>query len=299
MITRGSKFFYAAAVVGFAAAVVYGFLSGAAAHSGVIGVFTDGDVVNSIVGPLTFGWKGWVGDHVGYSVLMGFAAVMAGLGGFATAFRDGSPDVLVVMEGGDPATASNPAVLTPVGLSYWPLIGAFGVGIATVGLAVDTVLFWVGVVILAVVLVSWTVRAWAERATGDQTANRELRHELMDPLEVPVLAVLTLAVIVLCVSRLLLALPQSAAVYVIIGAAVVVFALAFVLAGRPELKRSLVVAVLLVGGLVVIGAGIAGGVAGEQHVGEEEHGLGAAPVVVVDSASASRAVDTLPLLAGE
>ena len=38
MITRGSKFFYAAAVVGFAAAVVYGFLSGAAAHSGVIGV---------------------------------------------------------------------------------------------------------------------------------------------------------------------------------------------------------------------------------------------------------------------
>ena len=77
MITRGSKFFYAAAVVGFVTAIVYGFLTGAAAHSGVIGVFQDGDVVNSIVGPLTFGWKGWVGDHVGYSVLMGFAAVMA------------------------------------------------------------------------------------------------------------------------------------------------------------------------------------------------------------------------------
>src|SRR5689334_19736230 len=125
MITRGSKFFYAAAVVGFAAAVVYGFLSGAAEHSGVIGVFQEGDVVNSIVGPLTFGWKGWVGDHVGYSVLMGFAAVMAALGGFSTAFRDGSADVLVQMEGGDVATAANPAVLTPIGLSYWPLVGAF------------------------------------------------------------------------------------------------------------------------------------------------------------------------------
>ena len=55
MITRGSKFFYAAAVVGFVTAIVYGFLTGAAAHSGVIGVFQDGDVVNSIVGPLTFG----------------------------------------------------------------------------------------------------------------------------------------------------------------------------------------------------------------------------------------------------
>ena len=54
-------------------------------------------------------------------------------------------DVAVVMEGGDPATAANPAVLSPIGLSYWPLIGAFGVGISVVGLAVDTTLFWVGV----------------------------------------------------------------------------------------------------------------------------------------------------------
>ncbi len=299
MITRGSKFFYAAAVVGFVSAIVYGFLSGAAAHSGVLGVFSDGDVVNSIVGPLTFGWKGWVGDHVGYSVLMGFAAVMAALGGFTTAFRDGSPDVLVEMEGGDPETAANPSVLSPVGLSYWPLIGAFGVGIATVGLAVDTVLFWVGIVLLAIVVVSWTVRAWAESATGDQGVNRGLRHDLMDPLEVPVLAVLTLAVIVLCVSRLLLALPQSASVYVIIGAAIVVFALAFVLAGRPELKRSLVVAVLLVGGVVIIGAGIVGGIAGEQHGGGEEHGAGASPTVVVDSAPGPAAVDTLTVPTGE
>jgi hypothetical protein len=299
MITRGSKFFYAAAVVGFLAALLYGFLTGAAEHSGVLGVFEEGDIVNSIVGPLSLGWKGWVGEHVGYSVLMGFAAVMAGLGGFCTAFRDGSPDVLVQMEGKDPATATNPAIPSPIGLSYWPIVGGFAVGVAVVGLAVDTLLFWVGVLLAAVVLVCWTVRAWAERATGDQTVNRQLRHELFDPLEVPVLAVLTLGVIVLCVSRLLLALPQTAAVYVIIVAAVVVFGLAFVLASRPELKRSLVIAVLLVGGVVIIGAGIAGGVAGEQHVGEEEHGAAVSPAAVVDSASASGAVDTLPQLAGE
>ena len=297
MITRGSKFFYAAAVVGFVTAIVYGFLTGAAAHSGVIGVFQDGDVVNSIVGPLTFGWKGWVGDHVGYSVLMGFAAVMAALGGFSTAFRDGSADVLVAMDGRDPATATNPPVLTPVGLSYWPMAGAFGVAVSVVGLAVDTTLFWVGVVLLAIVMVSWTVRAWAERATGDQGANRELRHDLMDPLEVPLLSELTLAVIVLCISRLLLAIPQEVAVYMIIMAAIIVFVMAFILASRPELTRTVVVSVLLVGGVVIIAAGIAGGVAGEQT--GEEHGAGAAPAVVVDSASGSGAVDTLTLLAGE
>lgn len=292
MITRGSKFFYAAAVVGFVSAIVYGFLTGAAAHSGVLAVFDKGGVVDSIVGPLTFGWKGWVGEHVGYSVFMGFAAIMAALGGFTTAFRDGSADVLVQMEGGDPATATNPAVLTPVGLSYWPLVGAFGVGVLVVGLAVDPVLFGVGVVLLAVVAVSWTVRAWAERATGDEGTNRELRHDIMDPLEVPVLAVLTLAVVVLCISRLLLALPQSAAVWVIIVAAVAVFGVALLLASRPGLKRSVVVAVLLVGGVVILGAGIAGGVAGEH--GGTENGL--APrrgVVVIDSASGSVAADTL------
>jgi hypothetical protein len=61
MITRGSKFFYGAAVVGWFTAVVYGFVTGAADHSGTLAVFSQGDVVNSLVGPLSFGWKGWVG----------------------------------------------------------------------------------------------------------------------------------------------------------------------------------------------------------------------------------------------
>jgi hypothetical protein len=287
MITRASKFFYGAALLGFLAAVFYGFLTGASDHNGVLGVFSHGDVVNSLVGPLTFGWKGWIGDHVGYSVLMGFAGVMAALGGFSTAFRDGNAEAIAEVE----HVTGNPPVTVPVGLSYWPLVAAFGVGVTIVGLAVDPVFFVVGCVLLAVVTVSWTVRAWAERATGDQAENRELRHTLMDPLEVPVLAVLTAAIIVLCVSRLLLAIPQSVAVYVIIGVAIVVFLLAFVLASRPELKRSVVVAVLLVGGLVVIGAGIAGGVAGEQS--HHEEGLGASrAAVVIDSAPVSGSVDT-------
>lgn len=288
MITRGSKFFYGAAITAFFAAVFYGFLTGASDHSGVVGVFSDGDVVNSLVGPLTFGWKGWVGDHVGYSILMGFAALMAALGGFSTAFRDGNAEAVAQVQ----HVRGNPPVLVPVGLSYWPLVTAFAAGVTIVGLAVDPVFFAVGIVLLAIATVSWTVRAWAERATGDQSTNRELRLTLMDPLEIPVLSVLTAAVIILSISRLLLAIPQSAATYVIIIVAIVVFAGAFVLASRPELKRSVVVAVLLVGGVLLIGAGIAGGVAGEQE--HEESGLGVtrSGVVVVDSASGSSPVDT-------
>jgi len=287
MITRGSKFFYGAAGVAFLTAVFYGFVTGASDHSGVLGVFSDGDVVNSIVGPLTFGWKGWVGDHVGYTILMGFAAVMAALGGFHTAFRDGDAEAVAAVQ----HTSGAPAVIVPTGLSYWPLVTAFGVGVTIVGLAVDSLFFVVGLILLAVAGFSWTVRAWAERATGDNTTNRELRRTLMDPLEIPVLAVVAIAVIVLSISRLLLAIPVGAATFVIIIVAVAVFVGAFVMASRPELKRSLVVAVLLVGGLVLIGAGIAGGMAGEKSHGES--GLGtSSSVVVLDSASGAAAVDT-------
>lgn len=285
MITRGSKFFYGAAVVGWFTAIVYGFVTGAADHSGTLAVFSQGDVVNSVVGPLTFGWKGWVGEHVGYTILMGFAAVMAALGGFHTAFRDGDAEAVAQVQ----HTSGAPAVVVPRGLSYWPLVTAFGAGVTIVGLAVDSLFFVVGIVLMVVAGFSWTVRAWAERATSDTGATRELRRTLMDPLEIPVLAVIAGGVVILCVSRVLLAIPSGAATFVIIIAAALVFIGAFILASRPELKRSVVVTVLLVGGLLLIGAGIAGGVAGEQT--KEESGLGATPAVV-DSASAAASVDT-------
>ncbi len=287
MITRGSKFFYAAATTSFVAALVYGFITSAAVGAGTVGSVSQGGLVDAVLGPLSFGWKGGVGEHIGYAILMGFAAVMAGLGGFATAFRDGNAEAVAQVEH---RTHVRP-VTVPVGLSYWPLLTAFGVVITVVGLAVDSLYFTVGLVILAVAGLSWTVRAWAERATGDQGTNRELRHQLMDPLEIPVVSLLVAGVIILCVSRLLLAIPAAAATYVIIIAAVVMFVTAIVLANRPELKRSVVATVLIVGGLLIIGSGIAGGVAGPAHHGEEGLGRGTG-AVVVDSATAPTQVDT-------
>ncbi|MBU6216116.1 MAG: hypothetical protein KGR17_05885, partial [Acidobacteria bacterium] len=201
MITRGSKFFFAGALVAFLTAIVYGFVTSASDQSGVLGVFSDGGVVNSIVGPLTLGWKGGVGEHVGYTVLMGTAAVLAGLGGFTTAFRDGSVEAVAQIT---PSGEAGP-VAVPVGLSYWPLLLAFSLAIAVVGLAVDSAFFILGVVLAVLAGFSWTVRAWAERATDDRDASVELRHTLLDPLEIPILSVVVVAVLALSVSRILLA----------------------------------------------------------------------------------------------
>lgn len=285
MITRGSKFFFGAAAVTLASALLYGFITGASEHGGVIAVFSDGGLVDSFVGPLTLGWKGWVGEHIGYSVLMGATAVLIGLGGFATAFRDGDAEATAAASG----LSSAPPVLRPNGLSFWPIVTAIAAGASMIGLAVDPLYFVVGVVLLVVAGFCWTVRAWAERASGDQEANREFRHQLLDPLEIPIVSVLAAGVVVLCVSRILLAISKVGATFLIIGLAIVVFAIAVALAKAPKIRRSVVVGVVVVGGLALLGAGIAGGIAGprdfEHHGSEESSGL-----PIDDSAAAPAAV---------
>ena len=276
MITRGSKYFYAAAAVGVLTALVYGFLTGASANGGVLAVFDEGNLVNSIVGPLSFGWKGWVGDQIGYSILMAFAGTMAVLGGFTSAFRDGSPEALAELEGarvenGKVSGGVDLRVPTPQGLTFWPIIAAFSVGAVIVGLAVSSTLFVIGCIGLLVAAVEWTVRAWSERATGDPVENKAIRDKFMYPLEIPIGATIGVALIVFAMSRILLAVSKLGAVFVIIVLASAIFAAAVVIANRPQLKRSLLVGALLVGGLVIIGGGIAGGIVGQREI-EEKHG---------------------------
>lgn len=271
MITRGSKFFYAAAAAGFLSALVYGFLTGASDQGGVVAVFTDGGAVDSILGPLTLGWKGWIGEHIGYTVLMSFSAVTLVLGGFHTAFRDGDAEAIAEVEGVEVADLA--PVAEPNGLSWWPLLCALGAAIAVVGIALSTFLFWTGVVLVAAGAFEWTARSWSERATGDAEANAQYRDQLLRPVEVPIAAVLVIAIVAVAVSRVLLAVPKSTAVFVIIGLAAVIFGIANLLARRPDLKGRVLGIVVLVGLLVIIGAGIAGGIAGtrdiEEHTGDE------------------------------
>lgn len=284
MITRGSKFFYAAAAVGFGAALLYGFLTGASDHGGVFAVFTDGSVVKSVLGPISFGWKGWVGEHIGYAVLMAFAGVMLVLGIFATATRDADAEALAQLDGLD--VADLPPATVPFGISWWPVVAALSAGLLVVGLAFSTVLFYAGLIGLVVAGFEWTVRAWSERATGDPALNKGYRDRLMRPLEVPVGAVLIIAAIGLAVSRILLAFSGNAAAYVIIALAAVVFGLANLLAARPELKRPVIITVLVVGALALIGGGIAAGVAGPHE--KSAAGSGA----VTDSAPPAAGVNT-------
>ncbi|MFP4512345.1 MAG: hypothetical protein ACLFRV_05280 [Acidimicrobiales bacterium] len=249
MITLGAKLYFGLTAAALVAAFVLGLASG-----------------GTPLGVISFAWSGPVGDQFGYTVLVGLAAISFFLAIVIVAFRDADAEAVAEVAGTD----TLPEVVPPAHLSPWPIVAAFGVATLLVGLVVDLVLAGIGIVLLAAAAVEWTVGAWSDRATGDPDANRALRNRLMAPIETPAASVFGVFLFVFFASRLLLAVSKWGAIGIFGASAVVILAVAAFVATRPSLDRSLVTGALLVGGLLLIGGGIAGLAAGER----EFHDLG-------------------------
>lgn len=251
MFTTGSKWFFGLAGAAFVAALVYG----GATNPSEVGLST-------FTGVLSLGYKGGVGDHVGYAVLMGLAGAALFLGATTAAFRDSSAEAgaqLLERE-------SVPDVVAPERGSYWPVIAAFGVGSIAIGLVAGQALVLLGIAILAAAGFEWAVSVWAERATSDSALNQSIRRRVMLPVEVPVLGALGIGVFVLSISRILLALPKMG-VYVLFGVVpTLVVVAAFVLAAKPRINRSLVAGLCVVGGLAVLVGGVVSAAVGPREI---------------------------------
>lgn len=249
MITTGSKFFYALALVLVLAAVVYGYSTGGGG-----------------LGPLSAGYKGGVGELFGYTVLLGAGAVAAFLGFASMAFRDADPEASAELLG-----AEVPDQVPAPGTSYWPVVGAFGATLTIVGVVLNNVFFVAGLIVLAAVAIEWTAQAWSERATGDPAVNQEIRNRLMLPIEVPVAGLLAAGIVVVGFSRVFLAASRQGAVWIAVAVAATIFVIGTVLSTRDRLRSDLVAGLLAVGAVVTIGLGIAGAVVGERDF-DEHHG---------------------------
>lgn len=259
MITTGSKWFFGLGIVSLVLAFAYGWTTG-----------------GNGLGPLTVGYKGGVGDHFGYGLLLTAALVSIFLGVVATAARDADAEAVAQVAG----TETVPPVL-PARASYWPPVAAFGVALVVIGLVTEAILFVAGLVVIGVVLVEWTVQTWADRATGDPEVNRRIRNRIMAPIEYPAAAALTLAVLAVALSRVFLALSAEAAVWVALGVGVVIVGVGFFIASRPRISQNVVVGLLVAGAVIAIGVGVAAGVAGtrefEEHEGDHGAEEGALP----------------------
>ena len=254
MIKPGSKFLFALAAFGFLAAILYA--AGTGNHT--LGM-------DSIIGPLTFGYKGYVGEHTGYTILMSLSMAALSLGVFLSALHEADPEAEAQVVG----LETVPDAVVADTVNYWPVVGAFSLAAVAVGLALGPALFVIGFIGITVTTVEWAVRAWSDRSTGDPEANRAIRNRFMYPVEIPGIAVLGIGGFVLAISRILLALPHLGA-YLVFGLVpVAIMALGALVVLKPQVSQSVIAGLLVVGGLAVLVGGIVAAAAGEQKLDEK------------------------------
>jgi hypothetical protein len=264
MFTTGFKFYFGLGFALFAGGILYAWTSG--------GVDWDmwpghmGDLYFAMLGALTLGYKGAVGDHFGFTVLLGGAAVGFTLGGFMVAFRDADAKAVAEVAG----TADAPRLRPVSSPNYWGPLGAVGVGVVALGVAISGWVVLAGVALLALVAVEWAMAAWADRATGDPGLNARLRSRIMNPVEIPVIGALVVGFVGIGISRVYLATGKLSGVWISIGVAVVIFLSAIVVASIPKATKNVLVGVVALGALAVLAAGIVGAAAGERSF--EKHG---------------------------
>jgi len=259
MFTTAFRFFAGLAAISLLAAFAVGFTS------------ETQELLDRIVGPLTLGWKGSVGNHLAYTFFVGLGATSAALAGILVAFRDADPEA----EAQVVHTESVPLTRAPAGDNFLPALGAFSLVLVMIGLATDAVgLAYTGVAVAVCVAFVWTLRTWAERATGDSTINAELYHRFVDPLRTPVIALLSIAFVVIGLSRLLLAVSKTGSVVVFAVVATAFFVIAAFLALKPGSSKTIAIVLVVIGALAVLAAGIVGIVQGEREIEHhgEEHG---------------------------
>jgi len=258
MFKTGSKFLYGVAAFGFVAAIAFAIATG--------GNKIDG--VDTILGPLSLGYKGGIGDHIGFSILVALTVVAFALAVLIASIRDGDAEAAAQVAG----LETVPDVPAPATVNYWPIVAAFSVAAVVLGLAIGSTIFVIGMVGLTVATVEWAISAWSERITGDPAVNTSIRNRMMHPIEIPVASVLGIGLFVLAISRILLALPKNGS-YLVFGLVpAVIFGVGILIVTKPKLSRSVIAGLLLFGGFAVLAGGVAAAIAGErEHEGGGEH----------------------------
>jgi hypothetical protein len=287
MLTPGFKLYFGIALFGLVGAFVFGVNTVLQTEGLTVRDNLDeAGVVSVLTGPLTVGWKGAVGNHMGYSIWLTMAVVAGFLAFLLIAFRDADPEAVAEVA----HTETVPLTRAPSGASYMPIVGAFAVAVVAIGWIVNRTVFFAGLALLVAVIGTWTIRAWADRATGDDGINRQIYHRIIDPLRVPIVGAFLVGFLVLAMSRVLLAVPNKASSSIVFGlAGLVLFLIVVGVAFSPRMSKGVITALLVVGALLVLAGGIYGIAAGPREV--EPHGTGHSEGATEDHGGAGAEAD--------
>lgn len=283
MLSTGFKYFFGLAIFALVATFVYGMSTGDVSGPDYFG-FVDR---RAIVGLISLGWVGGVGDALGFFVLLFLAAVSALVGVVVVSFRDGDPENLkrITMPTQFPQGLAVPPAQRPTAPDYWPFLAAVSVGVIILGLALEMKILWVGAIGIAVVCaLEWAFSGWAERSTADAETNAALRHRLLAPIELPALAAVVVGVFALAISRVLLAVSKLGSVVALSVIAAVFMLVAILLSTKPNLSRKSVAIIVGAVVLAVVALGIVTAVIGPREIEHHASALAGGLIGMVETA---------------
>jgi len=195
----------------------------------------------------------------------------------------------VVGPNAPPPDVRTVAVAPLPGGGAWPVVGAVALGLVMLGLIEHPLFTWAGVLFGMTAAAGWLARSAAE-TTG--------RPISLLPIGLPVLGLATIASVMYFMSRILLAVSETASWVFALLVGVVIMGVASIAALRPRIPGRSLAATLALGSLLMVGGGIAAAAIGEREIERhhEEH-AGEEALVQVKAENTAFGSDTITLAA--
>jgi hypothetical protein len=141
----------------------------------------------------------------------------------------------------------------------------------TVGVVTFPAITILGLIVLFAATAEWMVQAWSERASADQAYNTAVRERIAEPLELPIIGAIGVAVIIYSISRVMLGLPsKSGAVVAFVVLAALVLLIGTLTSVRRRLSTGTVAGLCSIAVVAVIASGAAYGINGERETHHHE-----------------------------
>ena len=210
------------------------------------------------------------GDLLGAVLYLMVGAVAFLLGVMLSTVREHEYAPVVAADAPPPAV--RPVAVRPLpGGGGWPVAIGLSAALVMLGLIQHPLFTWAGVLLAVTAGAGWLARA-ASETTGRQIS--------LLPIGLPVLGLATIASVMYFLSRILLAVSETASWVIALVVGIVILGVASIAAVRPSISGRTMAAILAIGSLFMVGGGLVAAAVGERHieVHAEEHAGEAARV---------------------
>lgn len=208
-----------------------------------------------------FGYGIDTSDALGTTTLVFLAMAAFAL---AVAVLLATPDTPPFVAPDTPLAEQTPVGGRPSPPSLYPFGAAVGIGLLALGAATNGTVQVASLVVLVLVGAAWLIQHWTEDPAYNSAFGGRIRDRFVLPVGLPLGVAALVAIIAISLSRVFLALPETATRGVALAVAVVVLVSAFVIAASSKMAKTALALLTSFALVAVVAAGIVGVSHGER-----------------------------------